>query len=284
MTLKVLILIIGLACILPIYGQQEGAKSSTQKGNPAKPTNPNPPTAPSITNVINQQATDSQKQNPDDHPKKYLARLLSAENLPNDLLVLVGVIATVIAICTLKNIGRQTDHMVNSERAWVLISVVHPPDIISTTAPGTALPANHFVFDIVNTGRTVARLIELRGGSKLVRPEERLPEQPQYSIATAEATIGYSYGGVLAPNASLGRLNIAIDQSINLDTFNDIRNYRVMLYVYGFIRYFDFAKEERRLQFSYRYIPSGFRFDTVRGGELLARWVLTGPRDYNTHT
>jgi Co/Zn/Cd efflux system component len=59
--------------------------------------------------------------------KSYLSRLFSPENLPNIGLLLAGIIGIVVAIRTLKILGRQTtaiekqgDALIDSERAWVM--------------------------------------------------------------------------------------------------------------------------------------------------------------------
>lgn len=62
-----------------------------------------------------------------DDSKSYGSRLFSPENLPNIGLFFAGVAGIIVAICTLKIIGRQTvaiekqaDAQVNSERAWII--------------------------------------------------------------------------------------------------------------------------------------------------------------------
>ena len=58
-----------------------------------------------------------------------------------------------------------------------------------------------------------------------------------------------------------------------------------VLYVYGYLKYFDFAKKERLLRFCYRYLPQGSKMESPeKGVELLAQWVMAGPPNYNTHT
>ena len=58
-----------------------------------------------------------------------------------------------------------------------------------------------------------------------------------------------------------------------------------VLYVYGFLRYFDFASpQERKLQFCYRYENKSIGWkDDGSQLEPKPQWVVAGPPDYNTH-
>jgi hypothetical protein len=64
-------------------------------------------------------------------PKGYSSRLLSPENLPNILLVVVAIAAIIVAVRTLKTLERQTsaiekqgDALIDSERAWVIAELI----------------------------------------------------------------------------------------------------------------------------------------------------------------
>jgi hypothetical protein len=104
-------IIVGLALILPVHGQEKSAHSTGDKrGTDAKANSP-APSGPSTVNVINQQAPNQQTNGAESHPKSYLCRLFSPENLPNVGLFIVGCAGIIIAICTLGKIRNQAELM-----------------------------------------------------------------------------------------------------------------------------------------------------------------------------
>jgi hypothetical protein len=61
--------------------------------------------------VVDQRAPQRQEDTHSNQPPSYLRELLAAQNLPNVVLVVVGFIGIVVAICTLKVIGKQVAEM-----------------------------------------------------------------------------------------------------------------------------------------------------------------------------
>ena len=92
------------------------------------------------------------------------------------------------------------------------------------------------------------------------------------------------YGRILVPDRSMEKISYRLMETLSKERFNQILNGEAILWVYGFIRYFDFADVERISRFCYRYVSAGFSFTQQSGGEILAQWMLAGPSDYNTHT
>jgi hypothetical protein len=149
-----LIAVLAVSAVV-INGQEKSPKAKAeQKASQSE----KPAPAPTIgINVVNQQASAQQENWPAEHPHSYFCRLLSAENLPNVGLFVVGFIGVIIAICTLKDIQKQTVNagvaaeaaklnaqaVINSERPWFLVSIQAVKE-----KPGT------FSVQCFNAGRT----------------------------------------------------------------------------------------------------------------------------------
>jgi hypothetical protein len=173
--------------------------------------------------------------------------------------------------------------LINSERAWVVVLKTDPPELLRS--PVLIPSYNRFGFTIKNEGKTVAKLMELRGEHHLVHPTYTLPTPPAYKeLPPSEHELGFPHGSVLAPGGTIETW-ISIDDLFDDSTLREVQDGGKILYVYGFLRYFDFAKEERRLQFCFRYVNRGVSW-TAESGELTfrAQWMVAGPPDYNTHT
>ena len=134
MGMKGYLFAIVLAVHLPIHGQEERRKPTTNETHAQatkKPDTAKPPSPPNAGVVVNQEATNCQCNRAADNPKSYFSRLFSPENLPNIGLFFAGIVAIIVAICTLKIIVRQTaaiekqaNAMINSERAWVIVELI----------------------------------------------------------------------------------------------------------------------------------------------------------------
>jgi hypothetical protein len=198
-------------------------------------------------------------------------------------LVIVGCRGVNAANRTLRAIEKQVSIMVNSERAWVIVSLVHSQELL-IVAPGAIQPYNTFEFDIINKGRTVARLMEVEAEYRVLPKNEVLPPVPIYGNP-ASSMLTVIHGRVMAPEDRINHVSYGITEWIDTPKFNRILSGDLVLYVYAFIKYFDLAEVERKLQFCYRYLHTGIRMERgATSAELLGQWVLAGPPDYNTHT
>jgi hypothetical protein len=122
--------------------------------------------------------------------------------------------------------AKNTEHMINSERAGVVVSKTWPANI----GPQGGDRINDFKFDLKNCGRTVGRLTgPYLARFHLIGPTEKLPDVPDYRIDPK------LFGGGVR------------------------------------------EKQERELQFCYRYYPGD-------GGPEVPRWELSGPKEYNKHS
>jgi hypothetical protein len=240
----------------------------------------------SIGNIpqLDKQTSKYNQGNVTDLPDTYLRALVSPNNLPNVVLAGVGIVGIVVAVCTLRIIGQQTKVQVNSQRAWVAIFQMHPADLVAE--PEGIPPYNAFRFTLKNGGNTVAKLIEFRGEPHIVQRNYMFPSPPVYKDRPPPFNeFGFRHGTVLTPSETL-YMWVSIDELIiDNPVMQDIRKGEKELYVYGFLRYFDFSEKERRLQFCYRY-RSREVIETAEGAgvEFESQWLLAGPPDYNTHT
>jgi hypothetical protein len=250
--MKPLMLVAVLLIILPVNGQEKRPQSAANQAN-SKPESPA-----SQVVVVDQENTSSQQDRATAHPQSYLSRLLSAENLPNLGLFVVGVCGVIIAVCTLKAIqrqleeikaaGKQTEQMIqhagkqadaaslsakifrNSERPWILIYSQHVPN-----TEASALIAK-------NCGHSPARLVlSSEDNWKFVKPSELIdwrPERPNYGIVSPiQDPI------IILPGEGTYILNIT-DWDVRRnceseDRFKAVESGSLSLYIFGKLAYRD---------------------------------------------
>ena len=225
--------------------------------------------------------------------ERWMLIFTGAAALFTGLLVIVGWRGVNAANNTLGEIGEQTratrDNIaayISSERAWVVIFKTYSAALMAVSSgPGVPRPYNAFRFTFKNGGKTVARLMEFNGEPHFVPRNYVLPRQPSYAGSRPVDELKFQYGGVLTPEETLDAW-ISIDRLlIDASDVQSIQNGDKVLYVWGFLRYLDFSKKERKLQFCYQYVNQwvGWKGD---GSELefKPQWIVAGPRDYNTHT
>ena len=173
---------------------------------------------------------------------------------------------------------RSADTLVNSERAWVLVSNVLPTTIALSTTLATV---NTFAFDLENKGRTVARLTgPYRRRFELLTGMEKLADIPDYGpsaglVPEHESPI---HGRILAPGQLNGLIyEPCVSPAITEKVADGIQKHKLRLYFYASLKYFDFTDIERELQFCYSFVPAPP--ETGYPGN----WVLAGPKEYNKH-
>ena len=105
--------------------------------------------------------------------------------------------------------------------------------------------------------------------------KQLVPEFPPHHTSTDGVAL---HSAVLVPGESFENISIDIEQAIDERRLRDIRSGKQRLYFYGFIKYSDFAGEERRNQFCYQYVPGST--------EAKERWTAgaVGFPRYNSHT
>jgi hypothetical protein len=151
--MKIAIVLLFLATVLPIYGQEKHPQPSGNGDHATEPNKHSKAPSTETVNVINQQAPPVEEKGTKEHPQGYFSRLLAPENLPNIALFLVGVAGIGIAIRTLRAIESQTKAMVAGMRQWVTIQAFE--DTVAPIFEEGALKLHfHLSFEITNpTGK-----------------------------------------------------------------------------------------------------------------------------------
>jgi hypothetical protein len=185
------------------------------------------------------------------HPKEYLKAAIAPANLSNWILAGLGVIGGIVALGTLLVIKRQTDHMVASERAW----------LIAKSAMDEYRPYEEdkpvFYWSIINKGKTAARLIETQCVYEILNIEQldALSPVPVYHLPTQFNRMPLLPEDSIIQSANL----IHLPQSSALDRFEDgdlkvVQIGLLFLLAYGYVKYLDAFGNERESRFIEKYI------------------------------
>jgi len=108
--MKPALILIVLAVVLPINGQEKGSQSASHKksAETVKESVPQASPSPSPPVLVNQQRSPIKEDRPKETSKNYLTRLFAPENFPTIGLILVGIWGIRVAKKTLDKIGEQT--------------------------------------------------------------------------------------------------------------------------------------------------------------------------------
>jgi len=244
-------------------------------------------------------------------PRESAAKAETDENLKinrrlalfTGLLVAVGVIQFIALVCQAralihhsKLIKRSSQHtarvaaaarrtaeaLMNGDKAWVLVEDIEPPQLFAMMV--ATVKFNEFVFDLVNRGRTIARLTgPYRYRFHSLQRRDELPDIPDYAGRPASGpTYGNppepkpDYGRVLAPGQHNGKMYLQLGEWVDEQKLQAIEKGDVVLYVYASLIYFDTFDRQRELRFGYEYWPKAFTGS--------ARWVTIRKEEYNKHT
>ena len=204
----------------------------------------------------------------------------------NVALFIVGVC---IALSTLWKIERQTratevaakaaleqaNHMVASERAWILVDIREPE-----SDPIPDFMGRFWIRPILkNSGKTIAKIKKIRAVLRLNGSGERLPYIPEYPEGQGFDSDKWNFYGmnmVLAPEAPTQPFKLILSS----DEFEQVKMGQRFLYVHGFIDYLDFRDMQRQTAFCYYYAVQGV-FDPDPSRFYLE---LTAPPAYNQCT
>jgi hypothetical protein len=140
----------------------------------------------------------------------------------------------------------QASHLAASERAWI---IVDPGNISDDFEPDPSTLQMMEIRPLVrNCGKTMARIIRGSIRAHAIASKSNLPPNPDYK-RRIDFNIQVPSGPVVQP--LLAR--------ISLSDFIEYREGKSVLYIYGFLDYLDFAKQERQSRFCLEYVvPSGF--------------------------
>jgi hypothetical protein len=178
--MRIALMAVVLAALM-VYGQQSKPQSATHTQSPAEAVQePSSAAAPSVV-VKNQNTSQRQEEKHPAEPLSYLHELLLPQNLPALALVAVGIAGIWVAVCTLKDIQKQTENaglaaraaqasanaLVNAERPWIVVTPTPSSDGWSCT------------FDARNFGRTPAEIISSDAKFAIVDDGEDVPILPK---------------------------------------------------------------------------------------------------------
>jgi hypothetical protein len=210
--------------------------------------------------VVNQQATQGQE-NTGSKPTSYLHELLLPQNIPNLALVVVGIAGIIVAICTLIVINKQTQALVNSERAMVFVKAFKKP-----TEQGRA----EFHIRARNYGRVPARITMLSYTVVgLKTPDKELVVPPVYSENSLEAE------KFVEPK---GPLDITVFDPWSSGTIQKWYGAGRSAVIFGKLEYFDgISKVQKETRFAYQHVRT---LPSDLGGQVRR----CGPREYNLWT
>jgi len=251
MKLLILAAILG-AIILPIYGQETGEhpNAQQQKGDSAPTPNnrPSPPDTINVSTVNVDTETDHNE----------VPKCCTAVEWSNWALVLVGIITcwaiwkqanytALAAEMGAKSAKRNTEVLIASERAWVLVDHIQPPYL----QPIELTPTNeqrfaHCIFFLKNFGKAPATIVashfelqvtDSRTGPPNVTFYDVLPGTPQqipYIIPPGSEPMPHEAD--LTPE---GFMRVTLRDEI-------ITQKSKFLWLFGIVRYFDFKEAEKR--------------------------------------
>jgi hypothetical protein len=171
---------------------------------------------------------------------------------------------------------KQANHMVASERAWILVDIGEPES--DDHAPD--FMGRFWIRPVIrNSGKTIAKITKIRAVIRLNGSGERLPYVPEYPLGQGFDSDKWNLYGmnlVLAPDAPTQPFKLVLSS----DEFEQVKTGQRFLYVHGFIDYSDFLDEQRRTAFCYYYAVQGV-FDPDPSRFYLE---LTAPPTYNQCT
>ena len=263
-----MVVLVGAQKPLPVNGHQQQEHSETH-------TNSTSPPAPPVctSDVCKENAENAERYAYyKAHPKEYLKAAIAPANLANWILAALGVIGGLLALSTLRTFKRQTEHIVTSERAWMVAEPCDPdipPEIEGMT---TGIRHVRFSVRFKNMGKTPAFLLEIRYSGNVLPSKEQLPAvHPEYE---EREIFKWEGGGLpLLPqdNIHKNHVNTWAKEPVLITRGFDV------LWVYGYIKYGDAFGENRETWFCYRWV------EEIEGWQK-SGFIKGGPESYNRAT
>jgi hypothetical protein len=255
---------------LPVLGKDQQQQAQTKSAE----------NQPSASSVI---ASEIDKENTENaeryayykaHPKEYLKAAFAPANLSNWILAGLGVIGGVIAAITLSTFKRQTDHIITSERAWIVanVKIGHENPIIYRGHGLVPVKAD-CIFK--NKGNTPAFIKESGIAIQVIAKDEILPDSP--------LPYDPKYGAKWEGRGIAVSPKMSFVQSVFKDTQDPINilNGANILYVYGYVKYRDvftakrlFRRKIHETRYCFKYIPAQPQFG------MSAQFIIEGGPAY----
>jgi hypothetical protein len=253
--LKTLAILAVLYAFLPIYGQEKTSQPDGRKDNPRNGknsfSNPYPSSVPITVTAINQQTPQGETQRPSDDPKSYFSTLISPNNLPNLGLVAVGVFGIVLAWKTVnatrdaaKAALKQANHLVASDRAWILETISCPFDRVPYQGldTGGRLEIPMAKVWVKNHGKSVARIRDFRLRFHTVPDPGKMPPFPDYTRTKKPQELGLN--GIMGAPAEEHDMPVALeDITLSRETAEKVERGEIGLWLYGFVEYDTFGQQ-----------------------------------------
>jgi hypothetical protein len=237
--MKLAVLLIALAIVLPINAQEKRPKSDAHQS--------------STENV--KEAPYAEENGAENHPKSYLSRLFSPENLPNIGLFVAGVIGIWVAIGTLNHMRESSERQLRAYVVAELGNIVNIADPIPT--PGLVQTEARRGFpgwgpvirvQIKNTGQTPAFKV-LHWGAVTFREyplTSNLPSPPTPTVISS--TLG---AGIVSTKT------LFFGPALTVEQIAELRAGTSAIYVNGEIRYRDAFNQEHFTRYRLMHHVSG---------------------------
>jgi|SRR5579859_7198743 len=132
----------------------------------------------------------------------------------------------------------QADALINSERAWVLVSIENVPTPTANDLGTMILPI------VRNYGRTTARIVKFALRQQQFNRPDGLQAEPVYQ---GENAVDF----ILPPNTPIQPMSVGVSHH----EYEAARNATSFLYVYGYIDYVDVGEKRRQTRFCFMYYP-----------------------------
>lgn len=193
----------------------------------------------------------------------------SQEALPNWGLFGVGIIAAIIALCTLWQIKRQVDAVFLVEKGWLNL------DIPATPSLKDEILGTSFTLSLTNVGRTPVWIVS-SGLKTFISDEKEIKEPIDYSSCKPFLEAGAMIG---ADKSTVPYTDVADrDMDIKIFSANRVKKQQSFFHFYGFVVYRDTTgNAKRETYFCYRLdIWSKLEKDDFRDS-----WVREGPKEAN---
>jgi hypothetical protein len=174
-------------------------------------------------------------------PDHYLYRVFDAPNLPNILLVFIGIGGVWAALRTLKTIEKQVDAQVSAERAWMEVAIELGPEPAVVELTSGQQPTNTVVslhVKWLNVGRTPAWMNLTQIGMMMLPDETHapkvLPEAGDITVIGPEmvgADKEFEQDGTVKAEGKITRQQVG--------------------FIYGKVSYFDIFREHHDMTFGF---------------------------------
>jgi hypothetical protein len=216
------------------------------------------------------------------HHKEYLKAAIAPANLSNWILGALGVIGGILALLTLRTFKRQTDHIITSERAWLLPDgeKIGMPFLRPVEHQGPQKTPVHCGIALKNCGKTPASAIDWQfelqlGDSAEAPPSFDIYKRKPPKDRLTPFPIGQdSHGNVSAV--------LMPQEHISASEMTDIWDGKKVLWLCGIARYHDVFKQKRwiRRKPEEHYTFVCLRYICAPNGAN-GQWILGGPSGYN---